>query len=124
MAANVIKFQFKGFSPAPEFEAYANERLTSLVHTAPFGTTCVAEIELTPTGYKTVIKMTYGANPFHGTNIGSDLENSMQRCMGMVRSKTFKYRKDKLAQKNKPKPESAEQKADPLNGMKKKFYTG
>ena len=124
MGAHETKFVFKGFTPEAEFGKFANERLVSVVNTAPFGATCTAEVELLPTGYKTSIKVASGALLFIGTSADSDLERSVQRCLGQVRSKTFKWRKDKLARKNKPREQSKEGKSDPFSQMKKKFFTG
>lgn len=124
MGVKEIKFVFKGFNIPAEFANYANERLVGVVNTAPFGSSCEAEIELTNLGYKTTIRVANGGNMFAGTSVDSDIEKSLQRCLGQVRGKTFKWRKDKLAQKNKPRELSPSEQADPFALKKKKIFTG
>lgn len=125
MAAQVIKWVFKGFTPAPDFVKFANERLVSLAQTAPFGATCLAEIERLPNGtFKAHIKLVRGSEDFSGISNDTDMERTMQRCMGLVRGKTFKWRKEKLARKNKPHEATPEELADPFYKLKKKFFTG
>lgn len=126
MSGQDIRFEFIGFEPEAEFAQFANERLLAVTRTAPFGATCAASIELVAetAQFRTTIKVVRGGDQFPGISVDSDLEKSLQRCLGQVRGKTFRWRKEKLAQKNKPRKLTPEEASDPFLRMKKKFYTG